>query len=676
MGKKGLKFKLAAGFLLVGLIPSIVLQANTYFLGQSSARTINQQLKTVATELGDKINRNLFERYGDVQAFGFNTVVLDPTAWHKVGSKDNLIASTMNKYVVAYGMYYLTIMVDLTGKVVAVNDVDKSGAKVDTDYLYDVDFSSAGWFKDAMAGKFYTAPGLLDGTVVEDLYVDADVKKIYGDEGLSMGFVAPVKDLEGKIIGVWKNTARFDLVESVVQDTYAGLEKQGFRTAFINIIDRSGKLLLTYDPSVAGTREMKRDMSTVLKTNLVEQGEELAKLAVAENSGVVEALTHTSNAHEQVGGYSKLREVLGFLGMPWAVTVQSDKAELHAGMIRSSQISTIVFVLSFVGILGAIWFAIRVLAKPIELVISDLKQGSKELRSASNQVASSSQSLAQGATEQAASLEESSRSLQQVASVSRQNSDNAQQAYQLSQTVREAAEGGVKSMEAMTQAIHAIKRSADETAQIVKIIDEIAFQTNLLALNAAVEAARAGDAGKGFAVVAEEVRSLAQRSANAARETSEKIQQSKQLADNGVGVTDEVGKSLHSINQNAVKSADLVREIAASIVEQSNGVTQVNLAVAELDKVTQQNSAAAEESSAASEELTAQATTLDEVVQGLSGLVYGNAVQESTESTHRRGWSTSTHTQGTKSGTPKNGSHKGQNARQLIPLDDADFQGF
>ena len=189
--------------------------------------------------------------------------------------------------------------------------------------------------------------------------------------------------------------------------------------------------------------------------------------------------------------------------------------------------------------------------------------------------------------------------------------------------VRSSADEGVQSMQHMSEAIHSIKKSADETAQIIKVIDEIAFQTNLLALNAAVEAARAGDAGKGFAVVAEEVRNLAQRSANAAKETSAKIHLSKSLADNGVKVTEEVARSLENINQNAVKSSDLMREIAAASKEQSTGISQVNMAVTQLDKVTQQNSAAAEESSASSQELSTQSSLLENIVNRMALLVYG-----------------------------------------------------
>ncbi len=178
-------------------------------------------------------------------------------------------------------------------------------------------------------------------------------------------------------------------------------------------------------------------------------------------------------------------------------------------------------------------------------------------------------------------------------------------------------------MSRMSEAIGEIKRSSDETAKIVKTIDEIAFQTNLLALNAAVEAARAGDAGKGFAVVAEEVRNLAMRSAEAAKDTSALIEGSQKNADNGVTVTEEAAKSLREITDNIQKVAQLVGEVTAASNEQSEGIDQINTAVAQLDKVTQSSAANAEESASASEEMSGQAQELKAAVGTLVALVGG-----------------------------------------------------
>jgi methyl-accepting chemotaxis protein len=211
-----------------------------------------------------------------------------------------------------------------------------------------------------------------------------------------------------------------------------------------------------------------------------------------------------------------------------------------------------------------------------------------------------------------------------MASMTKQNADNAQQANALSSEARNSATTGTEAVSRMNGAIQQIQKSSDETAKIIKVIDEIAFQTNLLALNAAVEAARAGEAGKGFAVVAEEVRNLAMRSAEAAKNTANMIQESVKNSKNGVDIAAEVTKVLDEIVRNVGKATDLVSEIAAASQEQAQGIDQVNTAVAQMDKVTQQNAANAEESASASEELSAQAASMQEIVAQLVALVGGN----------------------------------------------------
>jgi methyl-accepting chemotaxis protein len=267
------------------------------------------------------------------------------------------------------------------------------------------------------------------------------------------------------------------------------------------------------------------------------------------------------------------------------------------------------------------------ITKPIKRIITSLTEGSEQVASASGQVASASQSLAEGATEQAAGLEETSSSLEEMSSMTKQNADNAQQANTLAGQSKAAAQEGTEAMGRMSRAIADIQKSADETAKIIKVIDEIAFQTNLLALNAAVEAARAGEAGKGFAVVAEEVRNLAMRSAEAAKNTARMIEESVKNSENGVEIATEVSKVLNEIAASVGKTTDLVGEIAAASKEQAQGIDQVNTEVAQMDKVTQQNAANAEESASASEELSAQAESMNQAVQELVAMVGGSAAK-------------------------------------------------
>jgi len=268
-------------------------------------------------------------------------------------------------------------------------------------------------------------------------------------------------------------------------------------------------------------------------------------------------------------------------------------------------------------------FLTHSITKILNHIAAALSQGSEQVASASGQVSMASQSLANGATEQAAGLEETSSSLEEIASITSHNADNAQEAKTLATKTRHAADGGAEAMSKMNVAIRDIQKSANETAKILKVIDDIAFQTNLLALNAAVEAARAGEAGKGFAVVAEEVRNLAMRSAEAAKNTAGMIEGSVKNAQSGVDIADEVSKALEDIVHSVGKTTNLVSEIAAASHEQAQGVDQVNTAVSQMDKITQQNAATAEESASAAEQLNAQAESMADVVDQLVALIRG-----------------------------------------------------
>lgn len=264
---------------------------------------------------------------------------------------------------------------------------------------------------------------------------------------------------------------------------------------------------------------------------------------------------------------------------------------------------------------------IRTTSRTLMAVAESLSETSTQVTAAASQVAAASQTLAEGATEQAASLEETSASLEELSSMTRRNAEGAQQAKDLSNLTRGSADLGAAHMQEMRDAMAAIKASSDDIAKIIKTIDEIAFQTNILALNAAVEAARAGEAGMGFAVVAEEVRSLAQRSAQSAKETAAKIEDAIRKSEHGVAISGKVAATLADIVDRARKVDGLVGEIATASSEQSQGINQLNTAVAQMDKVTQSNASSAEESAAAAEELSAQALAMQQAVLELRRLV-------------------------------------------------------
>lgn len=259
----------------------------------------------------------------------------------------------------------------------------------------------------------------------------------------------------------------------------------------------------------------------------------------------------------------------------------------------------------------------RIALVDIRHVAAEMRNGARQVAAAATQVASASQSLAQGTSEQAATLEETSSSATEITSVTRKNADNTRAVAGVMLETARLVDGANHNLEEMIQSMKEIHGSSEKISKIIRVIDEIAFQTNILALNAAVEAARAGEAGMGFAVVADEVRNLAQRSAQAAKDTASLIEDSIGKSNEGGRKLDSVVKSIEQITATANQVKALVDEVDMGSQEQARGIEQISTAVAQMEKVTQRNAANAEESAAASEELAAQALCLQDTVERL-----------------------------------------------------------
>jgi ABC-type transporter Mla subunit MlaD len=267
----------------------------------------------------------------------------------------------------------------------------------------------------------------------------------------------------------------------------------------------------------------------------------------------------------------------------------------------------------------ALWL-IRSISKTLKRAISGLNYSTEQVASASGELSSSSQSLAEGASSQAASLEETSSSLEELSSMTKQNADNARHADSLMRDSRQLVDTATVIMSDLNQSMDNIAKASEETSNIIKTIDEIAFQTNLLALNAAVEAARAGQSGAGFAVVADEVRNLAMRAAEAAKNTSTLIAGTTDQIGQGGDFVAQATEAFNAVVDNATKVAGLVGEIAAASGEQASGIEQLNKAVAQMDGVTQENAAKSEQTASASQHLYTQAGQMKAIVQDLVNL--------------------------------------------------------
>jgi methyl-accepting chemotaxis protein len=264
---------------------------------------------------------------------------------------------------------------------------------------------------------------------------------------------------------------------------------------------------------------------------------------------------------------------------------------------------------------------VKTILGSMKKVIARVTEGAEQNLSVARQVSSASQSLAAGASVQAASIQQTSSSLEEMAGVTQQNAQNARRANEYMQSVNQLVGNAAGVMANLTNSMNAVSKSSEDTHNIVKKIDEIAFQTNLLALNAAVEAARAGEAGSGFAVVADEVRNLAMRAAAAAKDTAQLIENTVRQIKDGSGLVSETHDAFDDVAESVAKAGGLVGEITAASEEQARGIEQVNRAVLEMDRVTQQNAALAEESAGASEELNSQAAQMTATIDELRALI-------------------------------------------------------
>jgi methyl-accepting chemotaxis protein len=281
-----------------------------------------------------------------------------------------------------------------------------------------------------------------------------------------------------------------------------------------------------------------------------------------------------------------------------------------------------------IGLGAAIWIGTSI-RRALVSVAGRLDAGATQLAIAAQDVASTSQELAAGAGQQAASLEETGASLEEMTSMVRKTGDSAGRAGTLSSETREAANVGLKNVQQLNQAIAEVGKAGEEVAGIAKDIDAIAFQTNILALNAAVEAARAGEAGTGFAVVADEVRNLAQRSAAAARDATARIEVALTRSRQSATASAATARELETVVSRIGEVDGFVAQVATAVNEQSLGIQQINIAVSEIDRLTQANAAGAEQGAVAADGLRGQAASVRELAAELHRLVYGNSGRRS-----------------------------------------------
>jgi len=423
------------------------------------------------------------------------------------------------------------------------------------------------------------------------LQIETELERLYATEPalLAAGFLNDPQLIEAKKLAV----------AEAVSEVSGSL--QAFKAEANEDVERAGVSDLTAD--LDGWTRTNEEVARLVSTGKVLDAVQLAKKTGDTYKTRSRAATDEMVGHEQ----------------------EELQADLDAAKARTSWVRMMVFG----GVLIALVIAL-VVVRSVVAAIQSLRKQSQELRegtehvvAAASQVATSAQGLSQQSTHQAASLQETSASMEQMASMTRKNAENAVQASELATEVAQQVQNSNGTPDEMVASMTAIRESSNKVAKIIKAIDEIAFQTNILALNAAVEAARAGEAGMGFAVVAGEVRSLAQRSAQAAKDTAILLEESIMRSQEGTGRVEHVAQSISSITDNVLRVRGMVEEVRQASAQQSQGIDQVTQALAQMESVTQSTAATAEESAAASEELNAQAETSMAAVRRLEDIVGG-----------------------------------------------------
>ncbi len=605
----GLNTKLLVSFLALSLTPPLVL--GWYSLRASSSQldeAAGKRLQVAAVTDGDLIDRNLFERYGDVQAFAAN-----PDALGSGAARQDLV----DFLTVNYGIYDLMLIVDMDGTVLTANGVDGSGSSIDTSALRGTDVSNQDWFRVVAGGD--TPAG---GTYYTDAHQSELVESVYRESLLTLPFTAPIRDGAGEVVAVWHNEASFErIVSDIMESRRQSFAEQGMTSIETQVLRGDGLVL---DDT---------DSGSVMESNLRTGGLEAARLATGSSgtSGYVSE-SDPGTGVDQINGYAVTDGALGFDGYGWGILVRQDASEATAAVtdLRNSLL-LIGLVIGLIIVGAALWLA-RGVSRPLresvrkfqsvsagdlsvefdgsredeigqmatainsalqsigytltqvdrstaELTTSanGLTLLSREMSRAATDTSNQATEVASGAEEIAASSNTVASAMDQMAASVREISTNTAEAAQMTAKAVQVSSHTKERMEKLDA-------SATDIGAVIGVITSIAAQTDLLALNATIEAARVGEAGKGFAVVANEVKALAQQTSDATEEIQKKIETIQADAVDAVQAIAEISELIDKVNEISTTIAGAVEEQSATTAEVGRSIQAVTEGTAAISK--------------------------------------------------------------------------------------------
>jgi methyl-accepting chemotaxis protein len=585
----GLARKLITGFLILGLLPLTIGSVFAFDRSRSAMRDeAHDSLQVTGDSINEKIDRNLFERYGDVQAFAFN-----PDAQSSVVD----ITNAADFYTKNYGFYDLMVITDKNGRVLATNTINPDGSALNTSSLIGKSLASESWFA--------TVAGLPAGkTDYGQPVVDSFVTSVLPNAGYSLRFSAPIFNDKGEVVRTWTNYASLERVAGQIMDEQTSkLHDEGDKSIVSSLVGRDGSLLLTTADDV--------EVGTTVFAGGADEAGAIAKFA---GDDIVQS--------------SLAKGALGFAGYEFRAVVQQDRAEAEAVSTSLRNFMFVLWLVCGLAIGVCAWFLARSIVRPLADASRQVAQTSAGLTRVSEALGTTSAATASQATSVATASEEVDASVSTVASAMEEMTASISEIGEATVQASTSATAAVAVVQSTTQTISQLGTSSEEIGKVLDVITSIAEQTNLLALNATIEAARAGEAGKGFAVVANEVKDLAKETADATEEIGRRIAAIQDDTRGAITAIGEIASVIGQINEVQTTVASAIEEQTATSSEISRNVAEVAAGSSSIAGNITSVAHAAQDTSSGAADAARFAGEMRTVAAALAALVGGGGVHD------------------------------------------------